>query len=379
MKYKYQYRQEYYADLPHGEQMEKGILRAIAAAKEEGEFQAALALYDEFFDECVFYDDVYDALLLLPEYTAVFEAHPECQTAAAHDLMWAYKWCSNDYQDFYQISMEQIEAMLHRYASLCDRFGYNKKTYYRAICDILADTNPDGTLCGLTFAGSRRMMSRLGRDELSDCRACELHDEIEYALFADNDYQRAVRLARPLFVGSLSCAEVPHTTYALFASYCLQTGRFMDAEEYADKSWRLINRKYSTTPSLAYYEGDLLLSYAYTNRRKGLAVFKKTFPYCWNIKNGLFSWKYYYGAYHLLSEMAKAGSRKITMRFPDRAADIEDGDGKCDVREIRDYLYNKLSFLTDKFDERNGNTLFRDRLSLSFAAAEEGGGEEEGV
>lgn len=370
MKTKYEYRQEFFQGLSRGPETEKGMRRAIDAAVERGDFGVALSLYHDFFRECCFYDDTYECMLLLPANVALFEAHPECWEAGASDMMWTYKWCADDFQCFYQISREQIEAMLKNYSDFCDRFHYNKKTYYEAICKILRDIDPDGTVNGLSVAECRQRMSRLGRDALSDCRACELDTQIEYTLYYDNDLERALRMARPLFVGTMSCAEVPHCTYARFAHHYLKMGRFAEAEEYADKSWRLINRTYSTTTSLADFEGVILLTYAYTNRRKGIAVFKKTFPYCWNMKNAVFSWKYYYGVYHLMAQLEQAGSKQLTFRFPDKAAGLTDENNKCAVRDLKNYMRDRLQFLSDKLDERNGNRMYNNRLSIEYRSEE---------
>lgn len=370
MKSKFEYRQEFFEGLPHGPENAKGIRRAIDAALEQNDITNALSLYYDYLRENSFYDDAYQGLIVFPEYLTLFENHPEFWDRFEHDMMWAYKWTSHHYRYFYQIPREQIEEMLKNYASFCDRFNYNKRTYYQAIFYTLDAIGPHETLNGLTMSECYRLMNKTTRDSLSDCQACSLDNQVTYTLFYDDDLERALKLARPLFVGTMSCTEVPHITYANFSKYYLEKGGLKEAEEYADKSWRLINRRISTTTSLADYKGYILLSYAYTNRRKGISVFKKTFPYCWDMKNSVFSWKYYYGAYHLMLQLEQAGSKRITFIFPDKSVDFLNDKNTYSITDLKGYMYNKLKFLSDKLDERDGNTMYNDRLSVKYKSTD---------
>lgn len=370
MRSLYEYKKEFFAGYARGAETEKGIRRAIDAALEENDIRNALHMYYTFFEECIFYDDAYEGLLLFPEYTALFEQHPEYWDENKQNMMWAYKWIINHYPYFYQISREQIEAVLKNYGEFCDRFGYNKRTYYQGICSTLEIIGMNESIDGLTMNECRSRINLIEKDRLSDCNACDLDGRIKYTLFCDDRLNTALRLAKPLFTGEMSCAEVPHTTYANFSNYYLIKGKFKEAEDYADKSWRLISREYDKTTSLADHEGVLLLSYAYTNYKKGVSVFKKTFPYCYNMKSGYYSWKYYYGVYHLMLQLEQLGKTYIKCIFPDRDADLPCEDGKYRISDIKDYAYDKLKFLSDKLDERNGNTIYNDMLFVEYVQEE---------
>lgn len=365
-----EYEFKFFYDLPRGAEKVKGIRKAIDLALEEDDVQNALRLFYEYFTESVIYDDSYEAILAFPEYTALFEKHPEYWDKAYHELLWVYKWISGNCHEFYQISKEQIDSLLENYGSFCDRFNCNKKTYYKNICGILFAEGMDGEVNGVTFEQSYAHLNRMERDELSDCRACELDTKIKYVLFYHDDIERALSLARPLLTGAMHCTEVPHITYVNFSHYYLTKGDFTEAENYADRAWRLLYRDNAQIVSLAEYVGDILLSYAYSDIRKGLAVFKKSFPLCYNVKNGKMLWKYYYGVYHLMKQREFADKQYVKIVFPDRNADFINDENRYTTVQIKEYAYDKLKFLSDKFDERNGNTLFNDRLSVSYTAQE---------
>ncbi len=370
MKSYYDYLDEFVYDLPHGKEREKGIRRAINAALEENNYGAALDLYHEFTEEAVFYDDSYEGLIILPEYTALFDKHPELWARRNYDLMISYKWLSDDYSAFYQIPLEQIERMMQNYASLCDRFGYNKRSYYQCVFDLIQDMGMDLVLNGMTLQEAHDLMFKCNRDAISDCRACEADTMIMHIFALEKDKNKAIltalKTAKPLFTGKLSCTEVPQVTYARFAEYFLKSGIWDEAELMADKAWRIFSRKDVNSPALANFEGYVMLVYAYTNTKKALSVLKKSLPVCWNIKNSVLSWDYYYGFYHIMKQLEEEGKRSVVLNFPDKNAAFYSESNNYATLDLKQYAFDKLIFLSENLDRRNGNTFYSDRLKDTF-------------
>ncbi len=363
----FDYEQEFYEGLENGASRLKGIKNAINSALEKQDCKNALALYKEFIREDTFYSDSFQSIIIFPEYLALFEKHPEYYEMYNLDVMWCYKWLLSDYGDFYQVSMNQIKSIFDQYESFCKRFNYGKSTYYQSLHRFIdIHIEPKGKFKDLSAEECYKLSLKCRDDGLSNCYACNLDEEIKVALFYENDIEKALKKAKPLFSGRLSCAEVPHVTYLKFAKYYFENGDLKNSKKYIDKAFGLINRDFGMDDSLLDIKGTCIKIMAYTEPEKALKIFKKVFPMCSNTRNGFCNFEFYLGAYHLMMQLEKYAYNKIKVRFPFKTDPIYNGNAEYSVSELKDWIYNKAEFYADKFDERNGNTVFNDRLNKKY-------------
>lgn len=361
------YEREFYENLERGEVRRNGIRRALDTALEKQDWKNAFDLYYEFISEDTFHCDMYQAVIVFPEYLALFENHPEYQDDYCYDVMWAYKWIVGNFVDFYQISMEQINNILSHYESFCEKFGYSKRTYYQNIwnfMEIYFERNYKFRGMDIKEYHNKAVKSR--DDILSDCDACELDDEIRYILSVENDVEKALKKAKPILSGKLKCSEVPHVTYKRFAQYYFKNGDLENAKKYIDKAYRLINRDFGNDTSLISPKGICIMIMAYTDVEKALKAFKKAFPMLDSIKNGLDNFDFYCGAYHLMLQLEKKGRKTVRMNFPFKSEPIYNEKGEYSVTELKDFMYSKAKYYADKFDERNGNSKFNNNLNTEY-------------
>ena len=82
---------------------------AISAADQENDYWSGLALRYLYIKESIFADDAFQAIIMFPEYLALFDAHPEFEEEFSADIMWAFKWVLENSRDFYQVSLDRAE------------------------------------------------------------------------------------------------------------------------------------------------------------------------------------------------------------------------------------------------------------------------------
>lgn len=362
----YEYEEKYYKNLDNGVPKREGIRHAINAALEQHDWKGALDLYYEFMHEDVFYCDSYQSIIVFPEYLALFENHPELQDCYQYDVMWVYKWVVGNIDDFYQIPMSQIVNIYKQYYDFCTRFGYSKRTYYHKLWNLLYDNGCFEYFDVESVQDCHKKMMESPKDSMDDCRACELNDEVDYILDVENDIEKALQKAKPIFSGKRTCAEIPHLTYLNFAKYYFEHGDLTEAKIYLDKGWRLFERDFGNEGSVMYRKGQCVMLYAYMDLPKAFKLFKKYFSQCYMNKGSHDSFMFYRGAYHLMLQLEKDGKKTVHMSFPFKSEPIYNPAGEYSVAELKEFMYNKAKFFADKFDERNGNSKYNDKLAEMY-------------
>lgn len=358
--YKYD---KYYQNLENGVPRINGIKKAINAAREKQDWENALNLYAVLIEEDIFHNDSFQAIIIFPEYLALFEKYPEYQPACQKDIMWCYKWLLGSIKDSWQLSLEQIKNIFEQYAALCNRFNYSKRTYYRQLSVFIYEY---GLFDLADVHECRKKMWDCPRDGLSEIMAGETDDEVKYILAVEKDVSKALKKAQPIFRGEMSCNTVPLYTYAWFAEYYFESGNLEEAKKSADKCNRLICRDFGNDNSCMTQIGICLSVFALTDSNKALKLFKKYFDICFQSRAGRDNLYFYKGCYHLMTQLEKSGQKTIRMSLPSRTEPFYNPTGVYKISELKEFMYTQMKFYADKFDERNKNTFLGDWLKKSF-------------
>lgn len=366
MKY-YEYEQQYFYEKEHGPVRLKAIRNAIDAAVTANDKEPAMMLYYQFINEDIFHGNNYQATIIFPEYLAYFEKYPELEKEYQHDIMWTYKWIISNFYLFPQISLKQIKNIFDKYADMCRRFHFSLRTYYNNLSHFIAnDMEPDQTFCGMTAKEAHYRMLKSRNDSLSDCQACQLDDEAEYLLFVEKDIESALKTAKPLFEGKKKCAEVPHITYAKFAYYYFENGDIKNASVNAAKAHRLINRRYGNDGGLLVYKALCTLITAYTDPEKAYKMLKKILPYVENNPNGRQCFQVFRAGYQTMLCLENNGKTKVRIKLPFKNEEIYRENNVYDVIQLKNWMYDKAKEYAEKFDNRNGNTIFQNILDQKY-------------
>ncbi len=358
-----EYEEQFFEGLERGEAKAKGIKKALDHALEQQDVDAALQLYYLFMNEDVMHGNSYQAIILFPEYVAYFEDHPDKHDEYNHDVMWTYKWIIANVLDFPQIPLSQIESLYEQYKDFCKKFNYNLRTYYGNICFLIqVHLGKDGVFCGMTAKQAHSEMMKIPRDNLSDCVACETSSEVSYLINNDEPEEKIIKKAKGLIEGKLTCAEQPHCALANIAEYYLEHGDLTNATKFAEKAYHLINRDYANEDNLNVKKSICMTVFSHSNPNKAIKILKNVMRFVPENSNYNDLFEIYRSTYYFMYKLEERGATHIRLRLPFRDEDIITEDNVYEITALKEYFYNKAKELAVRFDERNGNSLFMERL-----------------
>ncbi len=362
-----EYEQEFFADLENGASRRNGIRRALEAALEKQDHNGAMELYHELIREDIFHCDNQQAILVFPEYLSFFESHPELQKEFKRDVMWCFKWIINNMDEFYQISLTQIDNIFEQYAAFCRKYNYSLRTYYEFL-SIFIQNNcmPGEAFRGLTAKEAFQKMLKTKRDALSDCPACELDREFDYYLNAEDNLEKALEVIEPVFSGRLYCAEVPETTYSNLSVYYFDHGKLNDAVKYATKSYRLIRNQSAPESDFFNSLSDTAMIIAYREPQKALKMLRDLLPAAAVSHNAKGCFVFFRAAYHVMLNLDKEGYHHVRMKLPFKEDSIYQPDNQYQISDLKDYFFEKAAFYAQKLDRRNGNSMLTDKLDKTY-------------
>ncbi|MBC2073005.1 hypothetical protein IA833_01715 [Listeria marthii] len=240
------------------------------------------------------------------------------------DLLWDYKWISEQIATFDEISETQIANLLEDMKVKFELQNYSLRPYYNV-----------STISAMWMGDVEKAKQLFDKwintkaDHLNDCRACETSAQVSYYYFIQ-DYEKAKETATPIINGKLACAEVPHYTYGEMALVYLELGDAKMAQECFDKGYPLVEKQSALIQPLSY----LLKYLVKTNQtEKAREVIDTNLEIVLQAESGMDRLLFLQAAYPLLD------------------------------REKETDLVEMTEALTAKFDNRNGNSYYQDCLN----------------
>lgn len=353
-----QYMDEY-LQLDEGAPRLRGIKKAIAAADAAKDAEWQFIFRDEYIHESVFHSDNVDAIIIFPEMLAIYDSHPEIQEDNRYDLMWDFKYVLEDSENYYHVPLEQMESIFKEFSERCRKYGYTQRAYKYLYEKFTMKT---GRFLPLEQYGS---FADEPKDALKDCEACEQSFRVKCALL-QGDEKKAKELFAPLKSGIMHCAEVPEDTYAYRIRYFLQQGRYDEAAADARRLYPMIRRRMDLLDGV----GILLALYSKVNISAGINIFRRELPNAMACRNHRMKMIFAEGAYRLFDAMGDDEIRLVlTKDFP-----LWNADNNYSTKKISEYFYGVARDLAEKFDKRNGNSFYCDRLETVYPDNDGGDG-----
>ncbi|MCI7350102.1 MAG: hypothetical protein MSH60_05025 [Ruminococcus sp.] len=336
---------------------------AISSADSENDFWSGLALRYLYIKESIFADDAFQAIIMFPEYLALFDAHPEFEEEFSADIMWAFKWVLENSRDFYQVSLDRAEKYFDEFKKRCDRYGAGNGAYYMKKAKFYELIDPE--ISKAAFAE----FSKTRRDKFSDCYACELNFKVENEL-NNGSLDAALKAAEPIFSGKRTCAEVPHVTYGAFMDYYARHGEYDKAMNYAEKMYRLI----SDNPSFLVQVGQFMELLSVMDNSRGAIVLRQHMKQAAGCKNPYMRMRFWIGAYRVAASIAEEDEGRMRIILPKNGLPAELRDilpeqpenHIYDASVLADMFKKAAEAIADKFDERNKSHRFRSLIDFTF-------------
>jgi hypothetical protein len=180
---------------------------------------------------------------------------------------------------------------------------------------------------------------------------------VDYLVYYEND-EEALEAARPILTGKLTCAEIPHCTYANVLMPLVRLGRHAEAEEMFNKGYRMVAKNRDFLPQVTQHLRFLTLS---GNNQTGLRLLEKHLSWAIETKHLDHRFHFYCSAWLLLDNLEKSGVETISVRAPESERLFAGGE-TGDVRRMKAKIETELQNLAEMFDKRNANRHYSEML-----------------
>jgi hypothetical protein len=284
------------------------------------------------------------------------DRHPE--QFDEQDLHWQYKWVVHSLSSFPQISRAQIDAMLEDMTRRYQRVGLGERAVLRVKCKILVEAGNREAVVDLY-----PRLRKAARDRYTDCATCERSSDAN-VLFFLGELERGLEEARPVVNGSMRCSVQPHFTLANVLLPLLRLGRVQEAMQCHRRGFRLVARNSEFLEAVGEHLGFLALT---DNLAKGVGILEKHLP--WALETMCLDrrFEFYLGTWLLLARMADTGRKTVKLRLP-RAFPNYQENARYEVVALKAWVDGELEDLAGRFDARNGNQYFRQRIADNHQA-----------
>lgn len=338
----------------HGEERMQLYRMAYEEADKMNDYDNQMNYRMEFMRESLFYLDAMEMYVVFPKLLQLHDSYlnEHGYNPYTFDVMWRYKWILSNAEDFYQISLEQMEQFLKDFRRRSLEYGYSLRTYYRHVFDFYQYID------WKKAEQAYQKFLQYGRDNLSDCKACELNVEIRYLLATDREKQ-AIKRASAIMRGQLKCLEVPEGTYGAFLRFYnlkLCAGETIDLET-ATRYCELLRKGIIEKEIRAFDIGVVLLFYSLTNSAKALNWFKKNWEVFETSRNPGCKFYFALGMLKFLEHLKNQQIYKMKLRseFP-----LYQPSGEYQVQELYQYYNTYAVDFARKLDQRNQSSYYMD-------------------
>ncbi|MFB7177476.1 tetratricopeptide repeat protein [Streptomyces sp. NPDC056257] len=263
----------------------------------------------------------------------------------AHSLFWQFKWVASAISDSPGIPLESAVGWLDEMERRYRIAGYSERPVREAEL-WLAHAIGDDERAERAF---RRWLAA-ERDDMSDCQACELNGQGQYAVVQGNDAE-ALERWQPVLTGDLVCAEEPHRVLATSLLPLLRLGRADEARSNHVRGYRMARGNDSLLPSVGKHIEFCALT---GNESRGLEILAEHAAHVAPLANLDDRLAFHGGILVLLRRLEELGHGRIP-------AVPYEGAPRT-VSELYEVLHAGCLDIARQFDARNGTTRVSDRF-----------------
>jgi hypothetical protein len=279
-----------------------------------------------------------------------------------HTLLWQYKWIIGSADEWPQIPLERLHAMIDDMEARHRQAGFSARSAYRYRLG-LAGLMHDAALGRTLFPKWRSAP----RDAMADCPACERNVEVRYWNLLGDD-GRLLEAAAPILGGALRCTVVPRITYAEVLLPLVRLGRLDEAMAYHEKGHRLSARNTRWVEDAARHIRFLTLT---DHPVRAVHMLESHFPFPHDpiAADRYPHFEFALAARFLFERLGAAGRETIKLRLhPSFPAHQE--AGRYDVALLESWFEAEARRLGGLFDARHGNDGFRRWIDANLALKE---------
>jgi hypothetical protein len=281
----------------------------------------------------------------LPAFAWILDAYDKNpELFNEEDFLWEYKWMLGSVRHNSSISLEQIDSIAEDFKTRLLRNGYSLRPYYtsKAHTALFLDNLDDAR----KYIDLR---NKEPRDEMSNCRACELDDDVELELRLGN-FEKALTVGDSMLTKKVICTHMPFSCYCTCVKYFHQAGDMEKAYEYFQKAETDLAELYDTSQIA---EIGIMIRFLTDYDKEQAWKFFEQYAH-WNVDSEdyldfLFSTN--------VLPLFEAKRNRIILNV-NPSIEWYREDNTYNSNEIFKYYYKKAKNLAERFDKRNGNNYF---------------------
>ncbi|HEX5747548.1 MAG TPA: hypothetical protein VFZ09_14980 [Archangium sp.] len=277
-------------------------------------------------------------------------------------LLWKQKWVVGRLDEFPHISRKQIAGALDDVEQCFAKAGAGRRAVLKLRYQAARDMG-DAEVAEDFWA----QWVREPRDHLTDCRACELDDELDHHIDR-GEYAVVLEKARPLLEGRNGCAEVPHLTLGSVLYPLFKLGRLEQARDSHLRGYALVQRNREFLATVGEHLEFLALT---GNVERGLKLFERHVGWALEHASHRDRFTFHSAALALLERAVVEGRERVVLSLPRAFALYSPGD-TYETRTLRGWLASQAEGIAAKFDARNGTDRFHQLLARTKRLGGEG-------
>jgi hypothetical protein len=289
----------------------------------------------------------------------VAQSDRDPQTVPPDEILWQYRWVISNLPQFPDVPRVQIEDAI---ADMTARYRAAGSTL-RPVHLLRLNTaiklrDPD------LAAAAHRDWQGAARDHLSDDPRTEQSFVVDYLVFVGR-HQEAVDMCPQVMSGRVDDPHFFGTDSAELLVPLLNLGRVADAVRVQRSGFRYVAKKHRHLDMIGEHVAFLS---RLDNFAPAVKAFEEHSAYALATKQFIDRFDFFWGALVLVERLRRAGHETFKLRLP-KEIPVEPRDRRYDLADLAAWLRADLAALGAKFDARNGNTYFADRLASAAELA----------
>jgi len=264
------------------------------------------------------------------------------------DFLWNYKHAISEILYNPSITKEAKELIEKDYVQRMTDSGFSIRPFYDIYFRYYTFLqNKDKAI------EFRNLRNAEIHDYMSNCEACELDNDVDFALLL-NQIDEAKDLATPLLTNKKTCARVPLITNINFTKFYTEKGELDAAKKYYQVAIDELEVKNDALVYLKY--GLSLLNYLIESNQEQIALknIEAAFPLLKNASDEL----HFLANRNIANCFSKMKQETITIHFPDWFEKFQPNN-VYNLNELIQYFNEKVNSFIYQIDERNENDEFK--------------------
>lgn len=265
------------------------------------------------------------------------------------DLLWKYKWIWSCTFDLPEIPMEQVKAVGEDYRMRILRNGYSLRSYYHLWSVEYMRMRQ--------YDKAKEYIDKMLGEKLDDqcCEACELNFMLDYYLETGR-FDEAYSRAQVLINKQTNCYEANLRAYLKLSYYAQKAGKPEIALDMCVRAEEALAGR-EKDEYMILYLGLFIAYYFMVKPERGWEYAERCIG--WSLNTSTL--KKYRFSCDMLEALNYETRSEVRLSLPEEFP-LYHPDGVYSISELRDYFYKQAEELAIRYDARDGNSGYMDRL-----------------